>query len=67
MNVEEVRTIARNHGLKPAKLKKAELIRHIQTEEGNYSCYATAGDGACDQTECLWRTDCFHDWEKLHN
>ena len=59
MKMEEVRNIAKSHGINPAKLSKAELIRSIQMREGNFDCFATAYDGECDQDDCCWREDCF--------
>jgi hypothetical protein len=37
---------------------KAEIIRAIQSAEGNYACYGSAADGICDQGGCAWRDDC---------
>lgn len=34
-----------------------DLIRSIQTAEGNFDCFGTA-NGYCDQWECRWRTFC---------
>jgi len=59
MKMEEVRSIAKSHGINPAKLSKAKLIRSIQMQEGNFDCFATAYDGECDQDDCCWREDCF--------
>jgi len=60
MKIEEVRNIARSHGVHPGKLAKTGLIRMIQIEEGNFDCFGTAYDGVCDQVNCLWRNDCFN-------
>lgn len=60
MKMEELRSIARSHGITPGKLSKAELIRSIQAGEGNFDCFATARGGECDQPECLWREDCLN-------
>lgn len=59
MKLEEVRAIAKSYSIKPGKFSKAELIKSIQTVEGNFDCFATAGNGICDQTGCSWREDCF--------
>jgi hypothetical protein len=59
MKLEELRDIAKSHGINSGKLPKAELIRSIQSSEGNFACFGTASDGACDQTGCMWRKDCF--------
>lgn len=59
MKLEEVRNIAKQHSIKPNHLSKSELIKTIQTQEGNFDCFATATSGECDQVNCLWREDCF--------
>jgi len=59
MNVQEIRVMARQLGIRPGKLPKLELVRQIQQTEGNFACFATAIDGRCDQPGCLWRKDCF--------
>lgn len=59
MKMEELRSIAKSHGINPGKFTKAELIKYIQTNEGNFSCFATAYGGECDQAGCSWREDCF--------
>ena len=59
MNLQEIRAVARTRGLRPRNLNKRELIRLIQRNEGNFDCFATAYDGACDQQGCVWREDCF--------
>jgi hypothetical protein len=53
----QVKNLAKSIGIKAGKLKKAELIRKIQIEEGNFPCYATA-EGYCDQEDCIFREDC---------
>ncbi|MDE2118958.1 MAG: SAP domain-containing protein [Betaproteobacteria bacterium] len=59
MKLEEIRSIAKSHKINPGKLSKTELIKFIQTDEGNFDCFATAYGGMCDQMNCLWREDCF--------
>lgn len=58
MKLQDVRTIARNHHLKPDGSSKAELIRKIQRKEGNFECFASEASDHCDQHYCLWRGDC---------
>lgn len=58
MNMQQVRGVAKERGVKIGKLKKFELIREIQSQEGNIACYATDVDGVCDQSACLWKADC---------
>lgn len=57
MKMTEVLKKAKAMGIKTEKLKKADLIRKIQTEEGNCPCFQMNG-GICDQAECCWRNDC---------
>ena len=45
-------------GLKPGKLNKTDLIRSIQSEEGNSSCFRTDASRQCTQESCCWRDDC---------
>jgi hypothetical protein len=59
MKMKAVQEIAKSRGLKPGKLPKKKLIKHIQIDEGNFDCFATAVDGYCDQLECCWRKECF--------
>ena len=58
MNMNEIRAIAKDRGISPAKLRKAELIRAIQCEENNNPCFATEHVKVCGQENCLWLVDC---------
>lgn len=58
MKLDDVKKIAERHGIKPGKLRKAELIRAIQQLEGNHPCYDTGQAEHCGQTHCSWRDDC---------
>jgi hypothetical protein len=58
MNMNEIKQIARDRGLQPGRLKKIDLIRAIQKDEGNESCFRTDRADGCDQDQCLWRADC---------
>lgn len=57
MKMTEVREIAKSLDIKTGKMKKTDLIRAIQTKEGNFPCFQTATD-YCDQIDCCWRKDC---------
>lgn len=57
MTVKEIKEIAKKLGIKPAKMNKQELIRNIQTTEGNIPCYQSDND-SCSQMDCCWRSDC---------
>jgi hypothetical protein len=59
MKLGDVRSIAKSHSIKPEHLSKTELIKAIQTDEGNFACFASAYSGECDQAGCSWREDCF--------
>lgn len=59
MQIQDIRQIAKQHGLKTSRQSKVELVRQIQSAEGNFNCFATAINGICDQQNCLWRKDCF--------
>ena len=67
MNMQEIRVIAKDYGIKTSRMSKEQLIQSIQTTEGNFSCFASAVDGECDQLECLWRDDCFSVAKKRHS
>jgi hypothetical protein len=58
MKLEKIKEIAKQHGIKVGKLKKAELVRAIQLAEVNEACFETGQASECGQAECLWRTDC---------
>ena len=57
MKMSDVRTKAKDLGLKGQGLKKPDLIRAIQAAEGNTACFAT-GRETCEQLACCWREDC---------
>jgi len=58
MKLEEIKEIAKQHGIKAGKMKKAELVRSVQQAEGNAQCFATGASSTCGQGDCLWREDC---------
>lgn len=57
MKVADIKTKAKEMGIKVGKLTKANLIVKIQEEEGNKTCFGT-GTSECDQLDCAWRSDC---------
>jgi len=57
MNMPEVRKRAKELGVKTGGIKKSDIIRDIQTKEGNTPCFQT-GMKTCDQSNCCWRSDC---------
>lgn len=58
MNMTEIIKKAKTVGVDPGKMKKAELIRSIQTAEGSSPCFGTS-DGQCAYAECCFIRDCF--------
>lgn len=58
MQIAEIRKKAKDIGIKiDVKTKKLDLIRAIQTKEGNFPCFGTASE-YCDQINCIFREDC---------
>jgi len=51
MTIYELRVIAKNMGIDPRKKNKANLIKTIQSKEGNVPCFKTAGN-SCYQEDC---------------
>lgn len=58
MKLDAVKQIAKKRGLQVTNMKKADIIRAIQCDEGNNTCYNTHSAETCGQTNCLWRDDC---------
>ena len=58
MQMQEIRAIAKDHGIKTSRMSKQNLIKAIQLTEGNFDCFASAVSGECDQQDCKWRKDC---------
>jgi hypothetical protein len=57
MKIADIKEIAKQKGVNPAKLKKHELILAIQKKEGNTPCFGT-GTEDCPYRDCCWRKDC---------
>jgi hypothetical protein len=55
MTVKEIKIIAKKMGLKAGKMKKADLVRTIQSAEGNTPCFQTGVMATCGQESCCWR------------
>ncbi len=66
MQMQEIRGLAKNLGIKTSRMSKAGLIQQIQLNEGNFNCFASAVNGECDQLQCAWRNDCFAAAKKIH-
>lgn len=67
MHMQDVRERAKDFGIKTARMSKVNLVKAIQLSEGNFSCFASAQDGVCDQIACVWRDDCFSAAKKMHS
>ena len=57
MKMTQIRTIAKKWNINPIRMNKTDLIRRIQTAEGNFACFRTA-EKDCTQKDCLWLDDC---------
>lgn len=57
MKLDEIRKKALALGVKPGKMKKADLIHAIQRAEGYTACFGKS-DGNCKEMGCCWRPDC---------
>ncbi len=60
MKMHEIRTMAKQLGVKSFGKSKVELIREIQRKEGNFDCFGRAAT-YCDQTACAFRALCFQE------
>ena len=58
MNMAQIRTVAKELGVKSGKLRKIELIHAIQSAENNPQCFSINYARKCGQDNCLWRGDC---------
>jgi hypothetical protein len=58
MTVPQIRERAKELGINPGKMKKAELIHAIQVAEHCTPCYGLS-DGHCPWVQCCWRSDCY--------
>lgn len=67
MNMQEIREVAKNLGIKTSRITKVKLIQTIQSSEGNFDCFSSALSGECDQDNCVWREDCFITAKKLNS
>jgi hypothetical protein len=59
MKMAEIRSKAKNLGINPGKLKKAELIHAIQQAEGNTQCFGRS-EGYCPNIDCCFMQDCLN-------
>jgi len=57
MDMTLIKEKAKQLGIQVGKMKKVDLIRAIQSKEGNFPCFETAKD-YCNQLTCAWRKAC---------
>lgn len=58
MGLKALKDKARQLGVKARiGMKREDLIRAIQSNEGNFPCFGTVKD-FCDQMSCCWRENC---------
>ena len=62
MKIQKIRSIAKEMGVKSARMSKGEIIRAIQEAEGNFPCFGTVREGFCDREDCMWKADCLPKW-----
>jgi len=58
MTLAKIKQIAAEHGIRITGVKKADLVRAIQTHEGNNPCFASGRASECGQPNCLWFAAC---------
>jgi len=58
MTFAEIKQIAIEHGVRVVGVKKIDIVRAIQKQEGNISCFASGKASECGQTHCLWTAAC---------
>ncbi len=58
MTLADIKKIAIEHGIRVVGVKKADIVRAIQKQEGNTPCFATGKAAECAQPNCLWLDAC---------
>jgi hypothetical protein len=58
MTFAEIKQIAVGHGVRFVGVKKFEIVRAIQKQEGNTPCFASGKATECGQPHCLWSAAC---------
>jgi hypothetical protein len=58
MTFAEIKQIAIEHGIRVVGVKKADIVRAIQTLEGNTPCFASGKATECGQPNCNWAAAC---------
>jgi hypothetical protein len=59
MKMTALREQAKTLGVSSAgKMRKGDLIRAIQSKEGNQPCFEADWRASCQQQDCCWRGGC---------
>ncbi len=58
MKLAEIKQIASERSIRVGGLKKVDIIRTIQQQEGNTPCFSTGKAKECGQADCLWMSVC---------
>lgn len=58
MTFVEIKKIAVEHGIRVVGVKKIDIVRAIQKQEGNTPCFASGKVSECGQLHCLWNAAC---------
>lgn len=58
MTFAEIKKIASEHGIRVVGVKKVDIVRAIQRQEGNSPCFASGKVNECGQMHCLWIAAC---------
>ena len=59
VTLADIKNKAKEVGVKGyTKLPKPELVKAIQTAEGNSPCYQSEIASVCGIADCMWKEDC---------
>jgi len=58
MTFAEIKQIAIEQGIRIVGVKKTDIVRAIQKQEGNIPCFASGKAAECGQPHCLWSAVC---------
>lgn len=58
MTFAQIKQIASEHGIRVVGVKKTDIVRAIQRQEGNDACFSSGKASKCGQQNCLWLSAC---------
>lgn len=58
MTFQQIRAIAVERGVRVVGVKKCDIVRAIQRQEGHIPCFDTGKASECGQLHCLWLEAC---------